>query len=263
MILRRITDAFRKQDWFTVAVETLIVVFGVFIGLQVNNWNGARVASSDAADLLSRLRIEAEGTRADIADYIALNELILTDAKRLAFRLGNSETCLAMDDEMKGLILGIGDFAPPRFSLSSANEALETGRLSLIGSPEIRESVREMADQMAFMDNQWQRYVRVKQDTEKATFTAAGLRLMTESDLEARPGTNVIAGLDQYEMTTPDRICGNSEVIALVSNAALTQHLYTIYVGQVSAKLDTYAASLVTYAGDGRPVSQSNAEQTP
>ena len=42
MILRRLTTAFRKQDWFTVAVETLIVVFGVFIGLQVNNWNEAR-----------------------------------------------------------------------------------------------------------------------------------------------------------------------------------------------------------------------------
>ena len=26
MILRRITDAFREQDWFTVVVETLIVV---------------------------------------------------------------------------------------------------------------------------------------------------------------------------------------------------------------------------------------------
>jgi hypothetical protein len=42
MILRRLTTAFRKQDWFTVVVETLIVVFGVFMGLQVNNWNAAR-----------------------------------------------------------------------------------------------------------------------------------------------------------------------------------------------------------------------------
>ena len=32
LILRRITEAFRKQDWFTVAVETLIVVLGVFLG---------------------------------------------------------------------------------------------------------------------------------------------------------------------------------------------------------------------------------------
>ena len=244
MILRRLTTAFRKQDWFTVGVETLIVVFGVFIGLQVNNWNAARVAGSDAADLLSRLRIEAQETRTDIADYIALNELILTDAKRLAVRLGDSETCLAMDDEMKSLILGIGDFPPPRFSLTSANEALKTGRLSLVGSPQIRDSVREMADQMAFMEDQWQRYVRVKQDSEKAAYTAAGLRLMTEDNLEVRPGTTAFAGLDQYEMTTPDRICGNSEVIALVTNAALTQHLYTIYVGQVAERLDAYAATL-------------------
>ena len=34
MILRRLTDAFRKQDWFTVGIETLIVVLGVFHGLQ-------------------------------------------------------------------------------------------------------------------------------------------------------------------------------------------------------------------------------------
>ena len=52
MILRRISHAFRKQDWFTVLIETLIVVFGVFIGLQVNNWNEAR-----------RDRIQAETSR--------------------------------------------------------------------------------------------------------------------------------------------------------------------------------------------------------
>ena len=244
MILRRLTDAIRKQDWFTVVVETLIVVFGVFIGLQVNNWNAARVAGSDAADLLSRLRIEAEETRAEITVYLALNELILTDAKRLAVRLGDSETCLAMDDETKALILGIGDFPPPLFSLSSANEALETGRLSLIGSSEIRDSVREMADQMAFMDNQWQRYVRVKQETEKAAYTAAGFRLMTEDDLEVRPGVNIVAGLDQYQITTPERVCGNTEVIALVSNAAVTQHLYSIYVTQVADRLNAYTVAL-------------------
>jgi hypothetical protein len=42
MILQRISKALRQQDWFTVVIETLIVVFGVFIGLQVNNWNESR-----------------------------------------------------------------------------------------------------------------------------------------------------------------------------------------------------------------------------
>ena len=39
MILRRLAASIRKQDWFTVLIEVLIVVFGVFIGLQLGNWN--------------------------------------------------------------------------------------------------------------------------------------------------------------------------------------------------------------------------------
>jgi hypothetical protein len=45
MILRRISDGIRYQDWFTVMVEILIMLIGVFIGLQVNNWNEERVDS--------------------------------------------------------------------------------------------------------------------------------------------------------------------------------------------------------------------------
>ena len=33
-MMRTLTNAFRKQNWFTVGVETLIVVLGVFLGLQ-------------------------------------------------------------------------------------------------------------------------------------------------------------------------------------------------------------------------------------
>jgi hypothetical protein len=55
MILRRITDAFRKQDWFTVAVETLIVVLGVFLGIQLDNWNDAQKARVSERQLLESL----------------------------------------------------------------------------------------------------------------------------------------------------------------------------------------------------------------
>jgi hypothetical protein len=263
MILQRLATSLRKQDWFTVAVETLIVVLGVFLGLQVNNWNAARVMRADEADLLSRMIVEAEDARMEMADYLTLHNLILHDVKRLVVRLNDKAGCLAMDDEMKGLILEVGDFPPPRFSLASANEALETGRLSLIKSSEIRDGVREMADQMTFVDRQWQRYIRIKQDVEQAAYGAAGLSLTSEEGLQLRPGLVEVSGMDQYGILTPEGICGNTQIIALASNAAITQHLYTVYVGQVSAKLDTYAASLATYAGDGRPVSQSNVEQTP
>lgn len=42
MILRNLAKALREQNWFTVVLEVLIVVVGIFIGLQVDAWNEVR-----------------------------------------------------------------------------------------------------------------------------------------------------------------------------------------------------------------------------
>src|SRR5207253_8017677 len=44
MLLRRIREHATSHNWFAVAVDLLIVVLGVFLGMQVNTWNDARVA---------------------------------------------------------------------------------------------------------------------------------------------------------------------------------------------------------------------------
>jgi hypothetical protein len=46
MILRRLAEVFRRQDWIAVLLEVLIVVVGIFVGLQVNDWNEDRKAKS-------------------------------------------------------------------------------------------------------------------------------------------------------------------------------------------------------------------------
>lgn len=42
MLLRRITKHVKEQNWTAVGLDLVIVVFGVFIGIQVANWNDAR-----------------------------------------------------------------------------------------------------------------------------------------------------------------------------------------------------------------------------
>jgi len=39
MILRRVAKSIRARDWFSFSIEFAIVVAGVFIGIQVANWN--------------------------------------------------------------------------------------------------------------------------------------------------------------------------------------------------------------------------------
>lgn len=43
MILRRVTEHVKAQNWFAVGVDLVIVMVGVFIGIQVANWNEARI----------------------------------------------------------------------------------------------------------------------------------------------------------------------------------------------------------------------------
>lgn len=58
MILRRLANAIRKQDWFTVLIEMLIVVLGVFLGIQVSNWNEAQQERNREAIVLEQLARE-------------------------------------------------------------------------------------------------------------------------------------------------------------------------------------------------------------
>ena len=93
MILRRLATAFRKQDWLTVAVETLIVVFGVFIGLQVNNWNEARMQRAEERGVLVQLRDELNDS-VEVIDFQSryVSGVVASGRRALAY-LKSGEDC--------------------------------------------------------------------------------------------------------------------------------------------------------------------------
>lgn len=55
MILRRIAQHMKQQHWTGVIIELAIVILGVFIGMQVTNWNQARVDARLGHDYARRL----------------------------------------------------------------------------------------------------------------------------------------------------------------------------------------------------------------
>ena len=67
MILRRVIEHMKHQHWMGVFIELVIVVLGVFIGMQVSNWNEARVELARTAQVL-------DAFRADMRDYINVQE---------------------------------------------------------------------------------------------------------------------------------------------------------------------------------------------
>jgi hypothetical protein len=58
MILRRVANALRAQNWTAIAIELVIVIVGVFIGTQVSNWNQQRLEKHETEVLLGQLQPE-------------------------------------------------------------------------------------------------------------------------------------------------------------------------------------------------------------
>ncbi len=56
--LLRVAEHIRTQNWTAIGIDFLIVVLGVFVGIQVANWNTARVDHQREQVLLGSLRAE-------------------------------------------------------------------------------------------------------------------------------------------------------------------------------------------------------------
>jgi hypothetical protein len=62
MLLRRVIEHVREQNWTAIAIDFVIVVIGVFVGIQVANWNQARADRVRERLLLGELRTEIAAT---------------------------------------------------------------------------------------------------------------------------------------------------------------------------------------------------------
>jgi hypothetical protein len=66
MRLHHVVESARDHNWFVVGVELIIVIVGVFIGIQVANWNEDRLDQKRAHSYLVRISADLE---ADIDSY--------------------------------------------------------------------------------------------------------------------------------------------------------------------------------------------------
>ncbi|MBT8472520.1 MAG: hypothetical protein HKN14_11615 [Marinicaulis sp.] len=145
MILRRITEHVKAQNWFAVGLDFIIVVFGVFIGFQVTSWNEGRETGARAKIFSSRLlddvRYEAWAYQYSIDYY--------KDVRVNAERAANA---LTGDKEMSDEQLLISAYratqwvttAPRR---ASYNELIATGEIGLIEDNFLRETAISVFNQ--------------------------------------------------------------------------------------------------------------------
>ncbi len=146
MILRRVIKHFREQEWTAIFLDFLIVVVGVFVGLQVQNWNELRLEHRLERQYLERLRDDL--TRSKLAavqsvDTVqkqvdnqgvmikALQACALNEAARPAFDEG---------------LRTIGQTQPLSLVRGTLDELQSTGRMGLIRNLELRKAINDLLE---------------------------------------------------------------------------------------------------------------------
>jgi len=143
MILRSVMRHVRDQNWIAVGLDFLIVVVGVFIGIQVANWNEVRQARVEETAILERLSeetialIEIQRRQLERSERRAQ---VLVDANSVLFggvpaRPLTSTECI--------WIANSHVLDTPQDGLPVLDELLQTARFDLISSTEIRARLRE------------------------------------------------------------------------------------------------------------------------
>lgn len=142
MILRRVIEHFRKQEWTAIFLDFVIVVLGVFVGIQVSNWNAARADRAEERQLLTRLRDEVGGLlEIQKAEYAAQLPRVEAMARIHSMLFDPAPGRLMTEADCR--LIAISHWLPaPTDELPVMEESIATGRFDLISSEGVKASLR-------------------------------------------------------------------------------------------------------------------------
>jgi hypothetical protein len=93
MILRSLTKHVNDQNWFAVGIDFVIVVFGVYVGLQVQEWSDQRALEASETQYLTELHEEISGNAKLTTGTVEAMNGVVTSGKRALDFLQSERDC--------------------------------------------------------------------------------------------------------------------------------------------------------------------------
>ena len=136
MIFRRIKAHIQNENWFAVFVDFIIVVVGVFIGLQVSNWNDARITHARGADFTKRLIVDVNREQENVQNIYDYLKDVRSEALKAHDSLTGRERL--SDEALLGAIFRATQFMWYTRERSTYDEIIAAGALELIEDRKLR-----------------------------------------------------------------------------------------------------------------------------
>jgi len=209
MLLRSITEHVKNQNWFAVGIDFAIVVIGVFVGIQVSNWNEARVERGVADRHLGEIAEDLQAhldfhgalygsavARIAAADY--LTEAAGFDALPAALTVSTTvfpapDTPAIQEEDLDNLL---GWLNLVRVTVSTRNgyeSLISSGNLGLLQNRELARQIQQYYGRYDDLLDTQKLFREFRNEGSRAAF-AYGLSVFDE-----RPVEDVVAVVREHE----------------------------------------------------------------
>ncbi len=153
MILRRLAQSLKAQNWMAICIEFVLLVSGVFLGIQVQQWNNDRIERKlehvYLERILSDINLSIETNELNIVRLTGISNGQILVVKSL-------RQCSLPDDQKDAFADGLSDIAkvgPSVFVLSTMDEMLSAGKFSIIRNPKIRDTLNGLSRDAKYQTN--------------------------------------------------------------------------------------------------------------
>jgi hypothetical protein len=225
MILRNLADAIRGQNWFTVLIELAVVVVGIFLGLQIDDWNERRKENSLERGYIERLESEVD---ANIKVYrAAVQRAEETDRLYRDYfdYLRDRAVASPGESELLAVLCGVGIQSRLRFDNTVYDELVSTGRLDIIGYIELTRSLK------AYWTFQVSRAQGLAQlaPVNRQTFNDIEEFIFWQPALPGGDYANCLFDFEKFET--------NNKAASLIAQAQRIQYVYLLTYQEILSKL--------------------------
>ncbi|EED30666.1 conserved hypothetical protein [gamma proteobacterium NOR5-3] len=146
MLLRSVSQHMKDQNWLAVWLDFVIVVVGVFIGIQVANWNELQNEQIEAQRTLNTALVDLVALREEISQTVVthLDVAIAIDAFMNSMESDHEiPPEIARRVIQSAALVGVFPSTP-----AALDDLLVAVRLDLLGEDAMRDALRTLAEEL-------------------------------------------------------------------------------------------------------------------
>ena len=148
MLLRRLTRHVEDQNWFAVGIDFVIVILGVFVGIQVANWNDVQQDKAGVAASLERLQKEVTQNIGMIEEVLMFFEESRADLDQGRGALNDCTFSPEAEAALERLLFHLVEDVQPNFTTVALDRLARQDRYQDLLSPQFQDSFGRYAGRL-------------------------------------------------------------------------------------------------------------------